>query len=147
MKEFFKRTLCLFMALNVLISSTGFAFVEHICQFKKAKSFSFTKSKACCSEKPIAECHSQKSKSKASFSRSKCCSEKTDFKKIIPQSANEAKLELKARLVVWQNIIDFNFNFNSFIVESFAFLTSHFSCTAPPLAGKTMLIFFQIFRI
>jgi hypothetical protein len=51
MKLFFSRIFCLFLALQVLLSSAGFAMNEHYCKIKGEKVWSLSKVLGCCSVK------------------------------------------------------------------------------------------------
>ena len=106
MKLFFSRIFCLFLALQVLLSSAGFAMNEHYCKIRGEKVWSFKKVRSCCTSKPKSQepleadlknvfeecsCCTSKPKSQepsktASIKKDKCCADKVFHAKVSTES-------------------------------------------------------------
>ena len=143
MKQFFTRSVCFLMALQVLISSTGFATTEHWCAVRGKKTFLFTKPKPCCN---VSEKQAHQT-SKPTLKRGKCCKDQTVFHKL---NANASTLKVS------------QFDFQApaaefFLAKSPVFianvvvlsprLLAHYFNPAPPATGRQILTRIQCFLI
>ena len=143
MKQFLTRTFCLFMALQVLLSSTGFATTEHWCALKGKKTFLFVKPKKCCQ---VAQNQATDS-SKPAVKRSKCCSEQVVFHKINTNAAQGSAVDFKVYAPVWAIFPVPVFGAYPATIHSVSLRVLHYFNTAPPLAGRQRLLFLQTFLI
>lgn len=131
------------MAFQVLFASMGFTVIEHLCKVKGRQTFIVSTPKKCCSDKkkatnPLKPEH---------FKKTKCCEEHTSIHKIITDSASGSTPELQSPAFFWLDKPVSNFTLNSWETESVSFRISHFYDTAPPIAGKNLLIRIQTFLI
>ena len=131
------------MALQVLISSTGFATIEHWCAIKGKKTFLFTKPKTCCE---IAKKQATTSP-KATIKRTKCCEDQTVFHKLNANASqgNAVHAEFSAPVLAVVLFVIPSFGFENDTSVSFQFPSYHNS--APPLSGRERLAFLQSFLI
>lgn len=143
MKLFLNRSFCLFMALQVLISSTGFATTEHWCAVKGKKTFLFTKPKTCCevAKKQVA------TSSETSIKRTKCCEEQTVFHKLNANASqgNALHAEFSIPILNLFPVVLPSFSFENTCAVSLPFPHQH--NPAPPLSGRQRLVFLQSFLI
>jgi hypothetical protein len=142
MKQIIRRTFCLYLALQVLFASTGFAMYEHWCLMKGTKTVSFVHEEKC-----------QKASHKAprcgaSFKRSKCCSDKVSYYKIQTPSADGGSVNFVCQHLDLVSIFTpIYFPSTAWINQTVSFRLPHFYSAAPPLHGRSMLIFVQSFLI
>lgn len=142
MKKSLLRIFSLFMAINILFSSMGFAMREHQCKITKAKRYSvWQMPKDCCIQtKSIV--FSQK----ATIKRSNCCINSTTLEKVSTNSSGFHKISLPNLHLIEIGFIEHYFNFDVINYVSSSF-TQYRSNSPPPIWGKFLLIFIQIFRI
>lgn len=138
-----KRIFCFFMAIQLLLASTGFATNEHFCKLRGKKTYIFSKPKSCCLDKMRAANNNSKSQIK----RSKCCQDAFKYNKINVNASQGNTLESNTQPFAWiLNQVSF-LGLNSRITDPVSFNTTHYYSPAPPLSGRDRLIFFQSFLI
>ncbi|HEV7347316.1 HYC_CC_PP family protein [Telluribacter sp.] len=108
------RFMCLFMAILMLLSSTGFVMVEHICQMRgKTQSMWNGKDKCkmhCPAPKKVAS--TQKEAATAQIKKQSCCKETSYFSRlaILSQNGNSLLVETPSfPVVVLDEAINFIF--------------------------------------
>ena len=143
MKQFFIRSVCFLMALQVLISSTGFAATEHWCVVKGKKTYLFVKPKPCCdvSEKQAHQTF------EPTFKRAKCCKDQTVFYKLF---ANASTLKVNQFDFPVPVADLFTVRFPAFFPHLAPLsprLLAHYSNPAPPATGRQILTRIQCFLI
>lgn len=143
MKSFLTRTFCLFMALQVLVASTGFATTEHWCAVKGKKTFLFTKPKSCC---PFVQKQVSAS-SKPAIKRGKCCTNQLVFHKINTNAAQGSTVDWKVFTPVWAVLPVPTFGLPLTIAAVASFFVLHYYNPSPPLTGQQRLLFLQILLI
>lgn len=155
MKNKLHQSLTIFMAFLILLSSTGFGFIEHACmmrgksvKFVSEEQASFSKTK-----KTISSCCAKSKALKESkgtfFKKTDCCKESQSLKKVNVVSSISQMLSksLKAMAdgILWS-------------VKSFIFLTAEWTFPSPFQSsssisfsslfhGRSMLSFVQSFLI
>lgn len=142
MKKRLSQIVCLFMAFQVLFASMGFTVIEHLCKVRGKQTFVVSAPK-CCSERkdlPI-------STKKQHLKKTKCCQEHTSVYKISTESPNGNSVEFQNPVLSWRDSIKATFPFEGWESEPVSFGISHFYDTAPPLAGRSLLIHIQTFLI
>ncbi len=131
------------MAFQVLFASMGFTVIEHLCKVKGRQTFVVSTPKECCSDKKEAI----NALNLQHFKKTKCCEEHTAVHKVITDSSSRYNPELQAPAFFWLDKPVSNFIINSWETESVSFRIPHFYDTAPPIAGKNLLIRIQTFLI
>ena len=157
MKNRIHQSLTIVMSFLILLSSTGFGFIEHACmmrgksvKFVSEEQVSFFKTKK---TKPVSSCCAKSKSLKDSkgtfFKKTDCCKESQNFKKVDVVSSVSQMLSksLKAMAdgVLWS-------------VKSFVFLTAEWALHSPFQSsnsisfsslfhGRSMLSFVQSFLI
>ena len=144
MKQILTRILCLFMAFQVLFTSTGFAMIEHLCKVKGRKTFILSSPPKCCSEKMLKK---EANSTKANFNRTKCCEEHSSFINISTTSSQGNNVELNAPVFIWENNSFSIFCASHWSNESVSFNVAHYYNTSPPIAGRKLLVHIQSFLI
>jgi len=145
MKSNLHRSITVFMAFLVLMSSTGFAFIEHQClvkgksvqvvkDLKKDASGEMAASSCCAKSKALKEAKG------TFFKKTDCCKESQKFEKL--EVTASATHQLFTLLKAW------NTNAPLFVSHNFlSFIESEVAANAPPipdvsfssrLHGKTM---------
>lgn len=143
MNKTLTRIFCLFMAFQVLFTSTGFAMYEHFCKIKGSITYSLsTPKKSCCS---IKNSSFEQSK-KLILKRVKCCSDQVTHYKISPNASQGVKIDFQSLSLAWVNtpLLTYSYAHTS---ENISFNTLHYSNAAPPLSGRDRLVFIQSFLI
>ena len=143
MKTFLLRIFCLFMAIQVLFASTGFAMYEHFCKIKGSTTYSLSApKKSCCSVKNSSSGQSKK----LILKRAKCCSDQVSHYKISPNASQGVKIDFKTTSLAWVKtpVVTYTHTHTS---ENISFNTLHYSNAAPPLSGRDRLVFIQSFLI
>lgn len=144
MKNILTRILCLFMAFQVLFTSTGFAMIEHLCKVKGKKTFILSSPPECCSEKMLKkEANSQKKHIK----RTKCCQEHSSFINTSTTASQGNSVEFTTPVFIWENNSFSIFNASHWSNEPVAFKVAHYYNTSPPIAGRKLLVHIQSFLI
>ena len=144
MKNILTRILCLFMAFQVLFTSTGFAMIEHLCKVKGKKTFILSSPPKCCSEKMLKkEANSQKKHIK----RTKCCQEHSSFINTSTTASQGNNVEFTTPVFIWENNSFSIFNASHWSNEPVAFKVAHYYNTSPPIAGRKLLVHIQSFLI
>jgi len=153
MKNKLHQTLTIFMVMLVLLSSTGFGFIEHACMMR-GKSMQFVgERKSDPAKKVVSSCcaksKSQQEAGKSFFKKTDCCKESARFEKVDVVSAYSHILanflKILAGGVLWS-------------VKSFIFLISEWTLPSSVLSspgisfsslfhGRSMLSFVQSFLI
>ena len=148
MKNKLHQSITLFMALLVLLSSTGFGFIEHQC-LMRGKSMQFV-SKSKTAEKTVSSCCAKSKALKESkgtfFKKTDCCKESQKFEKVDAVSLQSSTLikliKVSSGDLLWS-------------VQSFKFIISEWICPDPNifsnkaksfsslLHGRSMLSFVQ----
>ena len=143
MKSSLTRIFCLLMAMQVLITSTGFSMIEHYCKIKGKQTFLFTKPPKCCANKIKHESPVKVPVIK----KKKCCDEHTTFLKITPAASQGHQVEHGFQQHDWITIPS-SISFNStWATEVVSFQVSHYYSPAPPRSGRNLLVFIQLFLI
>ncbi|MEO6284439.1 MAG: hypothetical protein ABIN80_00790 [Dyadobacter sp.] len=154
MKSNLNRSITVIMAFLVLLSSTGFAFVEHQCMMRgKSVQLVSEKKTDSCEAKVVSSCcakSKQLKDSKRTFlKKTDCCKESQKFEKLdVVSSANQAITKL---LKVWGG--DFLWT-----TTSYTFIRAEWTLPSPEpaspdisfssrLHGRSMLSFIQSFLI
>jgi len=143
MKEVIKRTFCLYLAIQVLFASTGFAMYEHLCLIKGTKTVSFVHEEKC--QKQVH--NHTKSHCQDIFKRSKCCLDKVSYHKIQTPSADGNSVHFISQHVDLVSIFTPIYTPSTAWIYQTVFRLPHFYSPAPPLYGRSMLIFVQSFLI
>lgn len=151
MKKNLHQSLTIFMAMLVLLSSTGFAFIEHECMMR-GKSLQFFTEKKDDAAKKVASCCAKskvKEDSKGTFfKKTDCCKESHKFEKVdVPSQGTQLTKWIKALSdgVVW-SATSFQFLQAEWITPSFAHSANILSFSSL-FHGRSMLSFVQSFLI
>ena len=143
MKPVLTRIFCFFMAMQVLFVSTGFAVIEHLCKVKGKETFLFSSPKKCCAKKFQTHQSTQKSITK----RKACCQEHTTFYKVNTNAFQGKGVDLSAPAFTWISDSFTAPTQNVWATESVSFKVPHYYNTAPPLSGRSLVVFVQSFLI
>jgi len=145
MKLFFSRIFCLFLALQVLLSSTGFAMNEHYCKIRGEKVWSFKKVRSCCTSKP----KSQEPSKTASIKKDKCCADKVFHAKVSTESGQFSPSldSVDFASLVWQCQLPPMWVFRNEILPFETSAVLYYHSPAPPLSGRDILVNIQSFLI
>lgn len=143
MKLRLTRIFCLLMAMQVLFMSTGFSMIEHYCKIKGKQTFIFSSPPKCCFNKTK---HERKS-GNTLLKRAKCCNEQTTILKINPNASHGYEIAQEFQAHHWIAIAPQVSVFSTWVSEAVSFQVSHFYSPAPPLSGRSLLIFIQSFLI
>ena len=143
MKLRLTRIFCLLMAMQVLFMSTGFSMIEHYCKIKGKQTFIFSSPPKCCFNKIKHE----KKSSNLLLKRAKCCHEQTTFVKINPNTSQGYEIAQEFQAQNWIAITPKVLSFSAWVSEAVSFQIPHFYSPAPPLSGRSLLIFIQSFLI
>lgn len=162
MKKSLLRIFSLFMALNILFSSMGFAMREHQCKITKAKRYSLWQTpKDCCVKTKLSDSNVETplmasdsniktplmaSLPKTTIKRTNCCQNATTLEKVSTNSSSFHKISLPNLHLVEIGFVEHYFNFGVINYVSSSF-TQYRSNSPPPTWGKFLLIFIQVFRI
>ncbi len=142
MKQIIRRVFCLYLAIQVLFASTGFAMYEHWCLMKGTKTVSFIHEEKC------QKVSHKKSACESSVKRGKCCSDKVSYHKIQTPSAHGSSVHLVSQPLDLVSIFTpIYISSAAWINQTVSFRLPHFYSAAPPLHGRSMLIFVQSFLI
>ena len=152
MKNKLHQTLTIFMAMLVLLSSTGFGFIEHECMMR-GKSVQFVGEKKSDFKKTVSSCcaksKAQQEAGKSFLKKTDCCKESAKFEKVDVVSAYSHILanflKIIAGGVLWS-------------VKSFVFIISEWTLPSSVRSsdilsfsslfhGRSMLSFVQSFLI
>ncbi len=143
---FFKRSLCLYMAFQVLLAGTGVAMYEHWCFLKGTKTASLLHKEKC--QKLTAKFIYKEVKKDDVIKRTKCCADKVSYYKIQIPSADGSSAHFTALPIEHELIfLPSCFSLPSRLARSVSFSLAHVYSAAPPLYGRSMLIFVQSFLI
>jgi hypothetical protein len=146
MKQFIRRTFCLYLAIQVLFASTGFAMYEHWCLMKGTKTISFIHQEKC--QKISHKVSNSRSACENSIKRSKCCSDKISYYKVQTPSADSGSVHFISQHFDLNYIFTPTYLFSSaWINQVVSFRLPHYYSAAPPLYGRSMLVFIQSFLI
>jgi hypothetical protein len=144
MKKVLFRTLNVIMAVIVLLSSTGFGFVEHSCTVRGKQTSLHKNASACCGKNQQQSTNHQKT----TIKKTKCCSEDEKYENV-EYSSSASQLVVKFT----QNTLDWVkttlITFVQTIVEAiFAHISStNNKSSAVSLSGRQILVFIQSFLI
>lgn len=134
------------MAMQVLFTSTGFAMYEHLCLVKREKTVSFIHEKKCQPE--FRKAADTKTHDDAGFRRGKCCLNKVSYYKVQTPSASvssaqfeDCQVDLAPGFCPGDALPSVSVNPTGCVQ------LLHFAGHAPPLYGRSMLVFVQSFLI
>jgi hypothetical protein len=153
MKNKLHQTFTIFMAMLVLLSSTGFGFIEHACMMR-GKSMQFVGEKksdpakkvvsSCCTKSKV-----QQEAGKSFFKKTDCCKESARYEKVDAVSAYSHILahflKIIAGGVLW-SVKSFVFIISEWTLSS-SVLSSHSISFSSLFHGRSMLSFVQSFLI
>ena len=142
MKSRLTRIFCLLMAMQVLFMSTGFSMIEHYCKIKGKQTFIFSPPKCC-----FSKAKHEKKSSNPLLKRAKCCNEKTTFFKINPNASQGHEIAQEFQAHNWIAITPKALFFSRWVSEAVSFKVPHFYSPAPPLSGRSLLVFIQSFLL
>jgi len=154
MKNRIHQSLTIFMAFLILLSSTGFGFIEHACMMRgKSVKFVSEEQNSLFKTKPVSSCCAKSKALKESkgtyFKKTDCCKESQNFKKVDVVSSISQMLtkSLKAMAdgVLW-SVKSFVFLMAEWIFPS-PFQSSNSISFSSLLHGRSMLSFIQSFLI
>ena len=143
MNKTLTRIFCLFMAIQVLFASTGFAMYEHFCKVKGSTTYSLSvPKKSCCSVKKEVKPDEKQSVLK----RAKCCSDQVTYHKITPSASQGHKIDFQNPLLadIHPSVCTFTHTHASETTSENNLLYSN---SSPPLSGRNRIIFVQSFLI
>lgn len=134
------------MAMQVLFTSTGFAMYEHLCLVKREKTVSFIHEKKCQPEfRKTADANTHDD---AGFRRGKCCLNKVSYYKIQTPSASVSSAQFEDGQVDLAPVFCPHDALSPLSVNPPGGVQLlHFAGHAPPLYGRSMLIFVQSFLL
>jgi len=155
MKNKLHRSITIFMAFLVLVSSTGFGLVEHQCLMRGMMTMKFVSEKKAdsCKEKVVSACCAKskalKESKKTFFKKTDCCKDQQKFEKVDVVSSL-VQLHAKAMKVFADGLL--------WSLQSFIFLLQEWvyppvSSSKVPVSfsslfhGRSMLSFIQSFLI
>lgn len=142
MKNVFSRIFCSFMAVLVLISSTGFGLVEHSCTVKGKRTSLHKSDSSCCNKIPQKSSIPQKTTVK----KAKCCSEQEKYENVdFASSASQNVAKFVQNGLDWVKVV--TVSFVNAIVESIIENISSKKTSSPPPSGRQILILIQSFLI
>ncbi|TLU98835.1 HYC_CC_PP family protein [Dyadobacter luticola] len=153
MENRFHQLITVSMALLVLLSSTGFAFIEHECMFR-GKSVQFAQeSKEASGTKKMSSCCAKARELKESkgtfFKKTACCKENQKFEKLEVVSSgahfNAAFIKVFADLIPW-SVKSYQFINAEWILPSARSLSPGISFSSR-FHGKGMRCFIQSYLI
>ncbi|MBC7891835.1 MAG: hypothetical protein H7Y12_06465 [Sphingobacteriaceae bacterium] len=137
------RFLCLLMAALVLTSSTGFAWTEHVCRISQKKTYFFDSSKSCCATGKHQRVASGPVSKNAPLrvKRDGCCAVKTVMVKttVAPVPVVKAANNAFAADALPPFVPIFKEIAAALVREQT--LPPSLRSGAPPLAGRTLLLF------
>jgi hypothetical protein len=135
------------MAFQVLLASTGFAMYEHWCLMRGSKTVSLVHKETCSiRHNEILKTHSKECAN--SIQRSKCCAEKVSLQKIQTPSSHGYSVDLVGQYGgAILTLLPVFFSSTSWFSPSVSFCLPHYYSAAPPLHGRSMLVFIQSFLI
>ena len=144
MKLFFSRIFCLFLALQVLLSSAGFAMNEHYCKIKGEKVSSLSKILDCCSVKEKKQFQTKT----PAYKKSKCCNDKVFHAKVTTESNQNTYTEsVDHASLVWECQMPAMWVFRNEVLPVETASTLYYHSPAPPLTGRDILVKNQSFLI
>ncbi len=143
------RCLHLFIALNLLISSTGLNVYEHLCRMKGNSLSLFAKTNGCCSKKKNKTYCATTTTTQQGFNKKPCCEERSHYIKSTIQgtsaSSDTASPTLPILDVVPQAMCRLPLAFTSSFVP-FSPKTIRFWLYTPPLPKQDICVLVQTFR-
>lgn len=141
-----KRILCIYMAFQVLLAGTGIAMYEHWCLIKGTKTSSLLHEEKC--QKLTVKLVNKEIKKDEVIKRTKCCADKISYYKIQTPSADGSSVHFTALPIEFVSVfLPFSFSLPYRLSNSVSFNVTHVYSAAPPLYGRSMLIFVQSFLI
>jgi hypothetical protein len=141
MKQSTHKILTFLLAVQVMLSSTGFAFYEHTCSMSLNKKVTFHPEKACCDLKPVAS----PDENQPQFKQGICCETQVNYQKLDTKSGFDSKVQFKAQQSQEVTPASF-FNFEKQILVSEAAVIDS-QINAPPQTGRSLLTRFCLLRI
>lgn len=144
--SFLQRAICLLMAIQVTVVGTGFCVHEHLCLVKRTKTVSLFHKVTCQPETVKVEC--TETDAEARLKRSKCCLNKVTHYKIQTPSVNFRAFQKVSLPADWiYCLLPSYFHSSTCEHRLFTFRFFQVTANAPPLYGRSMLIFIQSFLI
>lgn len=153
MNKKLRQSLTVFMALLVLLSSTGFGFIEHECMMRGKSLQLLTEKKAGDSTKKVSSCcaksKAQKEAKGTFFKKTACCKESQKFEKVdVPSQTSQIQAKFVKNLfagIIW-SATSFVFQQAEWTLPSNVHTTDLLSFSSR-LHGRSMLSFIQSFLI
>lgn len=131
------------MAMQVLFMSMGFSMIEHYCKLKGKQTFIFSSPPKCCVNKAKHE----KKLNNSLLKRTKCCNEQTTILKINPNASQGHEIAQEFQTHNWIVFTPQVLFFSVWVSAAVSVQVPHFHNPAPPLSGRSLLIFIQSFLI
>lgn len=141
---FSKRFIACWLAIQVLLMSTGFAMTEHFCKIRGEKTYSFVGASSCCKEKVS----SVTKVPQTTIKRASCCKNQVIYAKVTPQTVLQ-----KSVITAQQLAVVLPFKFTSYFVPKCLVSSSHYAFPSYSFlktllrTGRTILLVVQCFRI
>lgn len=153
MNKKLRQSLTVFMALLVLLSSTGFGFIEHECMMRGKSLQLLTEKKVGDSAKKVSSCcaksKAQKEAKGTFFKKTDCCKESQKFEKVdVPSQTSQIQAKfIKSLLagITW-SATSYVFQQAEWTLPSNVHTTDLLSFSSR-LHGRSMLSFIQSFLI
>ncbi|HEV7379454.1 MAG TPA: hypothetical protein VGN64_06655 [Dyadobacter sp.] len=153
MNKKIRQSLTVFMALLVLLSSTGFGFIEHECMMRGKSLQLLTEKKANTGNKKVSSCCAKSKAPKEAkgtfFKKTDCCKESQKFEKLdVPSQTSQIQAKFIKNLfagITWSatSFVFQQAEWTSPSIQSASDLISFSS----RLHGRSMLSFIQSFLI
>ncbi len=141
---FSKRFIACWLAIQVLLMSTGFAVTEHFCKIRGEKTYSFVGTSSCCKEKV----NSVAKAPQPTIKRASCCKNQVIYAKVTPQTVLH-----KSVMPAQEQTVALPFSLLSYFVPKSLVSSSHYAFPADSFletllrTGRTILLVVQCFRI
>lgn len=144
--SFLQRAVCLLLAIQVTIVGAGFSVHEHLCLVKRTKTVSLFHNATCQTDTANAVCNN--AHPDTCLKRSKCCLNKVSHYKLQTPSSNPgASLKVSSALGWILFFIPTYFPSSARTHKRGSSLLFSIQAKAPPLYGRSRLIFIQSFLI
>jgi ethanolamine utilization cobalamin adenosyltransferase len=142
MKNIKSRILLIFLANLILFNSFGFGLVEHSCNMRSKKSYSFTNKASC----QGCDTHKITTNGKTTISQTKCCEDKQSEK---PETISEitanfiSKVIKSAAQIFYQAAIWLS----TILYEAILSIIGFYNQDHSSASGKNLLLFIQLLRL
>jgi recombinational DNA repair protein (RecF pathway) len=153
MNKKLRQSLTVFMAMLVLLSSTGFGFIEHECMMRGKSLQLLSQKKAVNSAEKVSSCCAKSKVQKESkgtfFKKTDCCKESQKFEKLdVPSQSSQIQAKFIKNLlagITW-SATSFTFQQAEWILPTYRYSTDILSFSSR-LHGRGMRSFIQSFLI